>query len=191
MAVETIRRLGPIRAIYSNVAENRSRVNGTTGEVGMRTITVATCSLALGMLCLSLAPMASAADKPDQRDIKNAQQSLSDKGFYHGSVDGIIGSRTRAGIREYQKSESLPVTGRLDAETAGKLGVGPESIGGEFKGAGQEAGKGGQEMGHEMKNGKPLAAGKEFGMGVGRAGKDVGKGVKKAVSPSDSGQKNP
>jgi hypothetical protein len=29
--------------------------------------------------------------------------------------------------RQYQKAENLPVTGQLDAETAGKLGVGSES----------------------------------------------------------------
>ena len=155
----------------------------------MRTITVATCSLALGMLCLSLAPTASAADKPDQQGIKNAQQSLSDKGFYHGSVDGKIGPHTRAGIREYQKSESLPVTGRLDMATAGKLGVAPESEGADFKKAGQDVGKGGKDMGHEMKEGKPLEAGKEFGQEVGHAGKKVGQGVKKAVSTDGDSQK--
>jgi peptidoglycan hydrolase-like protein with peptidoglycan-binding domain len=159
----------------------------------MKVITAATCSLALGVWCLSLAPMVSAADKPavlHHQDIKKVQQSLSDKGFYHGSADGVLGPRTRAGIREYQKSASLPVTGRLDGETAGKLGVGPESIGGSFKGAGQEVGKGGQEVGHEMKSGKPLAAGKEFGKGMGRAGEKVGKGVKKAVTTdSDRGDR--
>ena len=47
-------------------------------------------------------------------------------------------------------------------------------------------------MGHEMKGGQPVAAGKEFGQEVGRAGKKVGQGVKKAASPnSDSEKKNP
>ena len=155
----------------------------------MKAITAAVCSLALGVLCLSLAPMASAAD--DQQGIKSAQQSLSDKGFYHGSVDGKIGPRTRAGIREYQKSESLPVTGRLDVATAGRMGVAPESEGADFKKAGRDVGKGGQDMGHEMKEGKPLVAGKEFGQEVGHAGKKVGQGVKKAASPSDSEKQNP
>ena len=158
----------------------------------MRSIAAVTCSLALGVLCISLVPMVSAAGKSaglDRQDIKNVQQNLSDKGFYHGSVDGKIGPQTRAGIREYQRSESLPVTGRLDVETAGKLGVGPESAGGSFKEAGQDVGKGGQDMGHEMKEGKPLAAGKEFGQEVGHAGKKVGQGVKKAVNPNGDNQK--
>jgi peptidoglycan endopeptidase LytF len=153
----------------------------------MKRIAAVICSLALGVLCLSLAPMVLAADEPavlHHQDIKNVQQSLIDKGFYHGSADGVIGPRTRAGIREYQKSESLPVTGRLDAQTAGKLGVAPESVGGNFRDAGHDVGKGGLDVGHEMKAGQPIAAGKEFGQQMGRAGKKVGKGVKKAVSPN-------
>lgn len=151
----------------------------------MRLVTAATLGLTAGMLVLSITPIASAAT---QSEVKKVQRSLGDKGFNAGPVDGRLGPRTRAGIRQYQKSENLAVTGRLDAETAGKLGVGPESIGGSFKRAGQEVGKGGRELGHEMKAGKPLSAGKEFGKGIGRAGAKIGSGVKKAVSPeSDRG----
>jgi peptidoglycan hydrolase-like protein with peptidoglycan-binding domain len=153
--------------------------------------------LATAMLGLSLTSLAFAVnpngEKPaglNRGDIKKVQETLRDKGYYTGEVDGIIGPQTRAGIRQYQQSESLPVTGRLDAETAGKLGVGPESTGGSFKGAGQEVGKGGKEVGHEMKKGEPVAAGKELGKGVGRGGKKFGEGVKKAVSPeSDRGDR--
>lgn len=145
----------------------------------MRFITVVTLTVALGMVGLSLTPSASAASS---EDIRKVQKSLNDKGYDAGPADGHLGHRTRAGIRQYQASEKLTVTGRLDAETAGKLGVGPESIGGNFKGAGQEVGQGGQELGHEMKHGKPIAGGKEFGVGVGRAAQKVGSGVKKAVT---------
>ena len=41
-----------------------------------------------------------------------------------------------------------------------------------------------------MKQGKPIASGKEFGKGVGRFGKSVGRAVTKAVNPdSDSGDR--
>lgn len=150
----------------------------------MRFITVVTLTVAVGV-GLGLTPSASAASSDD---VMKVQKSLSEKGYYAGPADGRLGPQTRAGIRQYQKSENLAVTGRLDAETAGKLGVGPESIGGSLKGAGQEVGKGGRELGHEMKSGKPLAAGKEFGKGIGRAGAKVGSGVKKAVTTdSDRG----
>jgi lipid-binding SYLF domain-containing protein len=123
-------------------------------------------------------------------DIKKVQTNLNDKGFDCGPADGYLGPRTRVGIRQFQESENLPGTGRLDAETAGKLGVGPESIGGNFAGAGHDVAEGSKELGHEVKQGKPVAAGKEFGKGIGRAAQKVGAGVVQAVSPdSDRGDR--
>jgi hypothetical protein len=152
--------------------------------------------LAIGMLGLSASPVLAADDAAkvplalQQKDVQEVQKSLTDKGFDTGPADGRLGPRTRAGIRQYQESEKLPVTGRLDAETAGKLGVGPESIGGEFSGAGHDVAEGSKELGHEVKQGKPIAAGKEFGKGIGRAAQKVGEGVVKAVSPdSDRGDR--
>jgi peptidoglycan hydrolase-like protein with peptidoglycan-binding domain len=140
--------------------------------------------LMTGMLGLSLTPRASAGD---QDYTKKVQQTLRDKGYDPGPIDGHMGTQTRDAISQYQKAENLPVTGHLDAETAGKLGVGPESAGGDFKAAGKDVGRGGEGVGHEMKQGKPIAAGKDLGEGVGKGGKKFGKGVKKAVSPhSDS-----
>ncbi len=54
------------------------------------------------------------------------QQALLDEGYHRGKVDGVIGLRTRAGIRAYQKAENLPLTGGLDKEKAVRLGVSPE-----------------------------------------------------------------
>jgi hypothetical protein len=59
-------------------------------------------------------------------DVKEMQQSLQDKGHYRGRVDGVFGLQTRASLREFQKAESLPITGQLDVRTSGKLGVRPE-----------------------------------------------------------------
>jgi peptidoglycan hydrolase-like protein with peptidoglycan-binding domain len=153
--------------------------------------------LATGMLGLSLTSVAFAVDpgKPNtsvlhQQDIRKVQESLRDKGFHTGPVDGILGPKTREEIRQYQKSENLPVTGKLDDQTAGKLGVGPKSVGGSFEGAGQEVVEGGKEAAHEMEKGKPIAAGKEMGKGIGRAGEKVGEGVTQAVSTeSDRGDR--
>ena len=149
------------------------------------------------MLGLGPSALTFAANPGDEKpavshshDVAKVQESLRDKGYYHAQVDGVEGPQTREAIRQYQKSENLPVTGRLDPETAGKLGVGPESVGGSFKGAGHEVGEGGEEAGHEMKQGKPVAAGKEMGKGLGRGGKKFGKAVKKAASPeSDRGDR--
>ena len=58
-----------------------------------------------------------------RENAKSAQEALKAKGFYDGDVDGVVGPKTRRALSEYQKSEGLNVTGRLDSLTAEKLGV--------------------------------------------------------------------
>jgi|GEM_PF-108035 len=54
-------------------------------------------------------------------DIRKAQESLNAKGYDVGTADGLMGSRTRAGIRKFQAAQKLPVNGLLDAKTAARL----------------------------------------------------------------------
>jgi len=61
-----------------------------------------------------------------RNDVKQLQRSLRDKAHYRGEIDSVFGLRTQASIRGFQKTKNLPVTGELDAETAGNLGVEPE-----------------------------------------------------------------
>jgi len=61
-----------------------------------------------------------------RNDVKKIQEALQDNGQYGAKVDGVFGLQTRASIRGFQKAENLPVTGQLDTQTAGKLGVRPE-----------------------------------------------------------------
>lgn len=51
------------------------------------------------------------------------QQALKDKGYDPGEVDGAMGPKTRAAVRDFQKKEGLRVTGRIDPATVGKLGI--------------------------------------------------------------------
>jgi peptidoglycan hydrolase-like protein with peptidoglycan-binding domain len=141
----------------------------------------ASTALAIAALALCLTPLVSAAKSSD--DVKKVQQSLADKGYDPGQVDGVMGPQTRHAIGQYQKSQALPVTQHLDDKTAGQLGVGPESVGGKFNSAGANVGDGGKQFGHEIKKGQAVKAGKDLGVGIGRGGKDVGEGVKKAVTP--------
>jgi peptidoglycan hydrolase-like protein with peptidoglycan-binding domain len=69
-----------------------------------------------------------AMPETDGNGVKGMQQTLQDEKHYGGKVDGVIGLRTRASIRKFQKSENLPVTGQLDLQTAGRLGVEPEVL---------------------------------------------------------------
>jgi Putative peptidoglycan binding domain len=55
-------------------------------------------------------------------DIKKAQDALKAKGLNPGS-DGQMDTKTQQALRDFQKANSLPVTGVLDKKTAQKLGV--------------------------------------------------------------------
>lgn len=55
--------------------------------------------------------------------VKAAQQALKDKGHDPGEVDGKMGPKTQAAVRDFQSKEGLKATGRLDNETRAKLGV--------------------------------------------------------------------
>ena len=105
-----------------------------------------------------------------RNDVKKMQETLQDKGHYRGKVDGVFGLRTRASIRAYQKAENLPVTGQLDTQTAGKLGVRAE---------------GGEETAYETIKGKP-SAGIKLAKGSGRTSNILRKPVKTVAAPESS-----
>ena len=49
--------------------------------------------------------------------IREAQKLLNERGLKAGATDGIYGKQTEAAIRNFQKSEKLVVTGKLDNPT--------------------------------------------------------------------------
>ncbi len=55
--------------------------------------------------------------------VKQAQRKLKQDGFYTGRIDGIDGPETHAAVRQYQKSESIDQTGKLDDATLNSLGI--------------------------------------------------------------------
>jgi peptidoglycan hydrolase-like protein with peptidoglycan-binding domain len=60
---------------------------------------------------------------PGSDEVKKVQEALKAKGEDPGTIDGIMGKKTHAAIRAFQKANALKVTGSLDQETSGKLGV--------------------------------------------------------------------
>jgi len=59
-----------------------------------------------------------------QTHVAAAQQALKTNGYNPGPIDGYMGPRTTAAVREYQQREQLQVTGQLDPDTLGRLGIG-------------------------------------------------------------------
>jgi peptidoglycan hydrolase-like protein with peptidoglycan-binding domain len=55
--------------------------------------------------------------------VKAVQQALKDKGHDPGQIDGKMGPKTQAALRDFQSQEGLKASGRLDADTMSKLGV--------------------------------------------------------------------
>ena len=55
--------------------------------------------------------------------VKEVQAALKSKGMDPGPEDGVMGPKTQAALREFQKSNSLQATGRIDEKTASALGI--------------------------------------------------------------------
>jgi len=55
--------------------------------------------------------------------IRNVQQNLQQQGLYHGSVDGVWGPATQAGVRNYQQQHNLNTTGQLDQDTLSAMNL--------------------------------------------------------------------
>lgn len=102
----------------------------------MRYMTGAACGLlllALGSTVAVAAPFSHvAAVSPDNGPVVQVvadatvvwvQRFLSERGFYHGAVDGVAGPHTQAAVRTYEASVNWPVTGNAHV-LAGKLGYG-------------------------------------------------------------------
>lgn len=63
------------------------------------------------------------AAKLSRGDIKDIQIALNEAGFTPGPVDGVVGPKTRRGVKEFQVSRKLPATGRIDGKTLRELKV--------------------------------------------------------------------
>ena len=56
-------------------------------------------------------------------EIKKLQEALKEKGNDPGALDGVMGKNTTAALRRFQAGNGLKATGKLDKETAEKLGI--------------------------------------------------------------------
>ena len=55
--------------------------------------------------------------------VVRVQAALMRLGYYDGDIDGLLGPATRAGLKNFQKSQGLRQTGRIDLETLTRLGI--------------------------------------------------------------------
>lgn len=60
-------------------------------------------------------------DRLTSQDIMTVQSRLAMRGYYNGNIDGLYGPMTVSAVREFQRDEGLPVTGRLTVGTLDEL----------------------------------------------------------------------
>jgi peptidoglycan hydrolase-like protein with peptidoglycan-binding domain len=59
--------------------------------------------------------------------IEQVQTRLQQAGTYNGSIDGLWGPATEAGVRSYQQQHNLNATGQLNGDTLASLNLGGTS----------------------------------------------------------------
>ena len=67
--------------------------------------------------------------RPTAERIREIQQALLRAGYLEGKPTGRWDAKTRAAMRRLQEENGLPVTGKLDARSLVKLGLGSETAG--------------------------------------------------------------
>jgi peptidoglycan hydrolase-like protein with peptidoglycan-binding domain len=56
-------------------------------------------------------------------NVREVQETLKANGQDPGAVDGIMGEKTRAALKAFQDANGLRATGRVNKQTAEKLGL--------------------------------------------------------------------
>jgi hypothetical protein len=59
----------------------------------------------------------------DDATVAAVQRRLARGGYYHGSVDGVIGPGTRTAIRAFERNNRLPVDGVIDRQLLRTMGL--------------------------------------------------------------------
>jgi len=59
----------------------------------------------------------------DDATVAAVQRRLARGGYYHGSVDGVIGPATRVAIRAFERNNGLPVDGVIDRQLLRTMGL--------------------------------------------------------------------
>lgn len=59
----------------------------------------------------------------DDATVAAVQRRLARGGYYHGSVDGVIGPATRTAIRSFERNNGLPIDGEIDSQLLRTMGL--------------------------------------------------------------------
>jgi peptidoglycan hydrolase-like protein with peptidoglycan-binding domain len=126
-----------------------------------------------------------------EEKVKAVQQALKDKGHDPGDVDGKMGPKTQAALRDFQKAQGLQGNGRLDDKTIQALGVDTQRTSGTSGSAspststsGGSASSGGASSGSSSTGSSPSGSASGGATGSGTSGSSSTGG---SSTPSASG----
>jgi peptidoglycan hydrolase-like protein with peptidoglycan-binding domain len=94
---------------------HHSRMFGMVMFVTVAVAVLPTCTMAAAKIALKNEPtyeVSRLSTTGSRAQLKTMQQTLKDKGFDPGPIDGTMGPRTAAALRDYQKAESPTLTER-------------------------------------------------------------------------------
>ena len=98
----------------------------------------------------------------DQETIKQAQEKLSSLGHDAGPVDGIVGPKTQAAVKEFQESKGLQASGQLDSQTLAALDTGSSEGAPSARSSGNQSSSGqsmsGQSSSDQSSSGQSMSA---------------------------------
>jgi Putative peptidoglycan binding domain len=63
------------------------------------------------------------SDRSNDSPVADAQERLARAGYYHGQIDGVLGSETRHALVRYQSDNGLELSGSLTRDTLRALGM--------------------------------------------------------------------
>ena len=64
---------------------------------------------------------------PADQSVRQIQGILQERGYDPGPLDGVMGKKTKAALRQFQRDQRLSATGEIDASTKAGLFSRPSS----------------------------------------------------------------
>ncbi len=77
--------------------------------------------MVMGMASSSAFAVSETSETSSKIDSTDIQKALTEAGFYKGSVDGVVGSKTKEAIRKFQEANALKADGVCGPKTWEKL----------------------------------------------------------------------
>src|SRR5262245_5887074 len=105
-------------SLFASAAVVAVVMAGTAGAVGFGAPTVAVTGVQVAQVQGAVAPRPTTDPL-----VRRAQEALRNARFDPGPIDGVMGAKTRAAIRDFQTARKIAPSGELDNATRAALGI--------------------------------------------------------------------